>query len=188
MYSTGHPKVALMFLFSLAWLSLLSCIAGAEELLLDPEWPECVAGAGAETDSNPAPLTGPRHIGHRHGHSQRTIETLNPKKYFSVIFMRHDLQSHHSGLTGDLWMKDLVGEDWTEDGLNHLCTCSIFEEKIISCPLPRRADNSFLMMIVETIFIHQTNIHIFNEKRIFILNECPRGGSTCSIYNTGFLD
>ena len=86
-----------MSLFSLAWLSLLSCIAGAEELLLDPEWPECVAGAGAETDSNPAPLTGPRHIGHRHGHSQRTIETLNPKKYFSVIFMRHDLHSEHSG-------------------------------------------------------------------------------------------
>ena len=121
MYSTGHLKAALMSLFSLAWLSLLSCIAGAEELLLDPEWPECVAGAGAETDSNPAPLTGPRHIGHRHGHSQKTIETLNPKKYFSVIFMRHDLtaiaQRRHYGLMDEGPGGRRLDKRWVESPL-----------------------------------------------------------------------
>ncbi len=55
----------------------------------------------------------------------------------------------------------------------------IFEENNILFFAP--ADNSFLMMILETIFIHQTNIHILNGKRIFILNESPRGGSTNAI-------
>ena len=60
-----------------------------------------------------------------------------------------------------------------------LGSCPIFEEYNILFFAP--ADNSFLMMILETIFIHQTNIHILNEKRIFILNESPRGGSTNAI-------